>query len=291
MSPLGKTSVRTITNDVIRKEICRFTERSSANTLKKGSGEKAWNEPLVGFSGGNDPLYSQIQSDIGAWYWTPAEAFRRAFPRSRIRPEQLTVICWVLPQTDSTKKDHRKSTRYPSERWTRSRCFGEAFNLKLARHIVSFLKRRGIEAAAPVQIPGWQITTDHHSGFASSWSERHAAYVSGLGTFGLCDGLITPAGKAVRIGSAVARLTLQPTIRPYTSINQWCLFYSRGSCSACIDRCPAGALSRQGHDKRICAEYVINKMALYTGKRLGMQVYSCGLCQTGVPCESGIPKP
>ena len=38
-------------------------------------------------------------------------------------------------------------------------------------------------------------------GMASCWSERHAAFVSGLGTFGLCDGLITPVGKAMRCGS------------------------------------------------------------------------------------------
>ena len=36
---------------------------------------------------------------------------------------------------------------------------------------------------------------------ASTWSERHVAYVSGLGTFGLSGGLITAKGQAVRLGS------------------------------------------------------------------------------------------
>jgi len=39
-------------------------------------------------------------------------------------------------------------------------------------------------------------------GPASSWSERHAAYAAGLGTFSLNDALITPKGIAHRLGSA-----------------------------------------------------------------------------------------
>ena len=38
--------------------------------------------------------------------------------------------------------------------------------------------------------------------YASTWSERHAAYAAGLGTFGLSDGLITAAGQGM--GRAVA---------------------------------------------------------------------------------------
>ena len=36
--------------------------------------------------------------------------------------------------------------------------------------------------------------------------ETHAAHAAGLGTFGLCDGLITPIGKAIRVGSVVAKM-------------------------------------------------------------------------------------
>jgi hypothetical protein len=44
--------------------------------------------------------------------------------------------------------------------------------------------------------PIWQQYKD----YASSWSERHAAHAAGLGTFGLCDGLITAKGKAMQGG-------------------------------------------------------------------------------------------
>jgi len=47
--------------------------------------------------------------------------------------------------------------------------------------------------------------------FASTWSERHAAHTFGIGTFGLCDGLITSRGKAMRCGSLVANIQIPST--------------------------------------------------------------------------------
>ena len=124
--------------------------------------------------------------------------------------------------------------------------------------------------------------------FSSTWSERHAAYAAGLGTFGLCDGLITPLGKAIRVGSVVARISMPATPRPYTDHHTYCLFYSDGSCGECIDRCPAGAVSEQGHDKLRCREH-LNHTRPYVLEQYGFEGYGCGLCQTGVPCESKIP--
>lgn len=60
---------------------------------------------------------------------------------------------------------------------------------------------------------------DEKSGYVSRWSERHVAYISGLGTFGLSDALITPLGKAMRCGSVVARVKIQPTARSYEKYN------------------------------------------------------------------------
>jgi epoxyqueuosine reductase QueG len=60
-----------------------------------------------------------------------------------------------------------------------------------------------------------RLSTHKHYGYASSWSERHAAHAAGLGTFGLCDGLITPKGKAMRAGSVVAKIQVEPSIRFY----------------------------------------------------------------------------
>lgn len=268
--------------------IISFCNTSPENSLQNGTGEKALAEPLVGFSQGNDPLYQQIKSHIGDFYWTPTDVFNLLFPRSPINPELLSVICWVLPQTEATKQDHRKQKKYPSERWIKSRLYGILFNRVLCQHLVDILTKKGYHAAAPVLMDNFQWIEHQKHGYASNWSERHVAFVSGLGTFGLCDGLITPKGKAVRIGSVVTDAPLPPTQRPYNHHQEYCLFYKDGSCIACANRCPARAINENGHDKIKCRKYV-HKIAEEYEKIYNLDQRACGLCQTNIPCESQIP--
>ncbi|MCK9230958.1 MAG: hypothetical protein RBS58_04940 [Syntrophales bacterium] len=264
-----------------------FMLYSPENTLDNGRDEPAWEEPLVGFSRGDDPLYGSLKADIGDFFWTPGEIFRTTFNRE---PGDLTVIAWILPQTKITKEDNRREKIYPAERWSRSRHFGEIANRSLALHLVQRLKAAGIEAVAPEFSPLWQWQTSERYGYASNWSNRHAAYVSGLGTFSLTDGLITARGKAIRCGSIVAGIGIEPTPRTYKDHRGYCLFYSHnGKCGTCIPRCPAGALSEKGHDKSKCRNYLFDVIADYSQERYGFTGYGCGLCQTGVPCESRIP--
>jgi len=207
----------------------------------------------------------------------------------KVAPEQLTVISWILPQTEATKRDQRKETHWPSERWARTRIFGEEVNDRLRVHLVKDLSSEGVEAVAPQLSPLWSGKRTEKYGFASTWSERHAAYAAGLGTFGLSDGLITPKGKAHRCGSVVARISVHPSPRSYANHHAYCLFYAKGICGTCMRRCPAEAISEKGHDKEKCSSY-LNKTHSYVEAHYGFKGYGCGLCQTGVPCESRIPK-
>jgi epoxyqueuosine reductase len=279
---------KTALSDWVEHAIREFAA-SAANHLGIKEHEPAWGVPLVGFSRGDDPLYLQFKNDIGPFYWTPLDIFEKTFPAARITAAELTVISWILPQTEQSKQDNRRETRHPSERWARARKFGEEFNLQLQEHIVGLLQGRGCDAVAPCRSPYFEIESSDRFGASSTWSERHAAFASGLGTFGLCDGLITPVGKAMRCGSVVARMDIPPTPRPYDDPHAYCLFFSRGTCGACIKRCPAGAISREGHNKERCLEYVYTVTSPYANSTFGFDTYACGLCQTGVPCESGIP--
>ena len=261
------------------------------NTLQTETGERAWGEPLVGFARGDDPLFEQYKEYVGPCHWTPLEAFARAFPEAHASPGELTVISWVLPQTAATRRDNRRQRIYPAERWARSRIFGEAFNNELRKHVADTLRAAGYAAVSPMLLPEWRSTDSERYVYASTWSERHAAYAAGLGTFGLCDGLITPAGKAMRVGSTVARISIDPTPRPYDDHHAYCLHYTHDICGECIDRCPVGAISRQGHDKVRCREHLGSATAPYVEENYGFAGYGCGLCQTGVPCEERIPTP
>lgn len=273
----------------IAKTVADCCANSPANALTGNGGEPAWGVPLVGFSRGDDAYYPQLKEDIGPFLWTPAEAFAIGHRDSLAPATDLTVISWVLPQTAATLTDQRQETDLPCERWCRSRHFGEAFNEVLRRHLVESLQHLGIAAVAPALLPDFAYQTSKRYGLASNWSERHVAFVSGLGTFGLSDGLITPLGKAIRCGSVVARVKLPATPRPYSSHQAWCLYYARGSCRACVQRCPIDAISAAGHDKRRCHTYIREVTAVHAHELLKVEVTPCGLCQVGIPCERGIP--
>jgi len=60
-------------------------------------------------------------------------------------------------------------------------------------------------------------------------------------------------------------------------------------CGICIERCPVGAITENGHDKNACREFVYSQVD-YILETYGIDIYACGLCQTGVPCERGIPR-
>ena len=190
-----------------------------------------------------------------------------------------------------TKADNQAQTVYPAERWARSRIFGEQFNSKLRQHVADALNEAGYEAIAPMLSPEWGGRTSDRYGYASTWSERHAAYACGLGTFGLSDGLITPLGKAMRVGSVVARIRIEPSPRPYDNHQAYCLFHAKGICGKCMQRCPAGAITAAGHDKVRCKAYIRQETMPFVKNRYGFEGKGCGLCQTGVPCASRIPSP
>lgn len=267
-----------------------FVKNSPKNTLQSSTNEKAFVNPLVGFSRGNDPLYEAYKELVGQYHWTPREIFSLAFPDLDVPPEELAVISWILPQREVTKTDNRRKKIYPSERWARARIYGEEVNVKLRKHVVAALQEAGYEAVAPMLSPQWERKESERFTIASTWSERHAAYASGLGTFGLCDGLITPRGKAMRAGSVVARLRIPPTPRPYANHHAYCLFFTEGSCGECISRCPVGAITEAGHDKLKCLSHLKLTTAEYVKSHYHFDGYGCGLCQTNVPCESRIPE-
>ena len=273
---------------LVEHVVCEFIDHSPANTLGGEIQEPAFCDPLVGYATGADPMFEELKEAVGPGHWTPAEAFATGTGQ-QVPPEELTVISWVLAQTPATKADNRKEDRFPAERWARNRIFGQQGNDELHRLLCRAISDAGMEAVAPSLLPQWREKPDPDRFMVTSWSERHVAHVAGLGTFGLCDGLITPRGKAIRLGSIVAHAVLPPTPRPYQSHTEYCLFYSRGICGACVKRCPVDSVSTTGRDKLRCAKHLNPGTREFVEREYGFAGYGCGLCQTGVPCESRIP--
>ncbi|OGO21342.1 MAG: hypothetical protein A2144_00690 [Chloroflexi bacterium RBG_16_50_9] len=274
----------------MEEAIRSFARHSPLNRMPTPDGGVIFDEPLVQFADGDDPIFTEYKTIIDPTHLTPREALAKTCNKN---PEdvaqRLSVISWVLPITNKTRGSNRRRKKTPSRLWTYTRWYGEKFNDALREHVTNLLTEKGYLATAPMIQPYYERTLQAEGkSYFSNWSERHIAYAAGLGTFSLSDGFITERGIAHRCGSVVTDMLLPPSRRtaeiPYAN----CLFYANHSCQACINRCPAGAITEKGHDKLKCHDYLrSNRRDLSDEFK---QVYAgCGLCQTRVPCEASNP--
>lgn len=257
-------------------------------------GEPVFDEPLVGFVRGDDPIFDDLKRIIGPHHLTPAEimAWQAANNGVPAPPaEDLSVVSFVMPITRKTKDENASRTEWLSERWAQTRLHGELFSQTFVREIVTSLMDMGILAVSPDVTPKMRKKRYPGVGWASPWSHRHIAYAAGLGTFGMHDFLITEKGCSHRVGSFVVNLRLAPNRKRPEDIHAYCLQYQGKECLKCAARCPVDAITaEEAHDKEACYQRVA-KTIKYCNRNYHIFIYGCGLCATGVPCESEIPKP
>jgi epoxyqueuosine reductase len=148
---------------------------SPLNRLKDIDGSPIWEEPLVGFADGDDPLFGVFRAVVAPEHWMPRDALAgkvhggsgkdgRAFPH-------VGVVSWILPTAMETKRSNRQMVDGPSLRWNNTRFQGEEFNEALRRLVVRLLEERGFVAEAPGISKGFHRTRGSF-GQASVWSER-----------------------------------------------------------------------------------------------------------------------
>jgi ferredoxin len=283
----------------LNEAIKKYVTTSPNNIMPNYPGEHIWDEPLIGFADGDDPIFQEYKTIIGDFHVTPREALEMHLGKTACgyyHPDKISVISWILPSTEETRRSLREETSVCSLRWNYTRWHGQEMNFRLSRYLVVMLEDQGYHAVAPELGSWWEVKLEGVANPpASRWSQRHIAYAAGLGTFSLNDGFITERGIAVRAGSIVCDLEINSTKRIYQHHLANCLSFREGTCGVCISRCPAGAITEKGHDKKKCGDYQFNIMPKilkelgrdhgYIGHYLG-----CGLCQTKVPCEGRIPK-
>jgi epoxyqueuosine reductase len=275
----------------LEKWIKDFVRESPSNVMEK-SGGPFFDEPLVGFAAGDDPIFEQYKSIIGTQHLTPGEALElhAQAKGDALKPGNTSVVSFIMPIAKATRAKQRHETRVGCLEWNLTRWTGQEFVAKLSRDLVSMLEGLGYAATAPDLEKYHKVDM---KSFSSNWSQRHIAFAAGLGTFGLTDAFINPRGMAMRCGSVVTNAPLRATNRTFKDHYGACLFYQGKQCGKCIERCPAGAITAKGHDKQKCSDYLNKGKDIV--KEEGREGYighyaGCGLCQTGVPCETGIPK-
>lgn len=236
-----------------------------------------FDHPLVGVAAADDPLFLKMKEPgiVGPSYLTPTEWL----------PGAKSVVSLFFPFSEAVRTSNYGEGQ-PSVEWLYGRIEGQNYiNGVMSARIASWLEAQGARVVLPMQterfaikqVPNPEIEGDYM--FESTWSERHAAYVAGLGTFGLSRGLITRRGMAGRFLGIVTDAQIAPDKRAYDDPYEWCL-----KCGACAPRCPVDAFEPGGaRVNRVCHAYLDDLKLVYAPR------YGCGKCQTKVPCEAGIP--
>ncbi|MBP1928293.1 epoxyqueuosine reductase QueG [Methanolinea mesophila] len=100
------------------------------------------------------------------------------------------------------------------------------------------------------------------------FSHRHAAYLAGLGTFGVNNTVLTPAyGPRVRFGSVITTAELPPD--PLMT-GQLCT-----RCMRCVRSCPARALDEGAYPEGLTDKSACTAHSIALGKR---SISPCGIC-------------
>lgn len=252
-----------ITN--LEQAMIDFLSTSPLNTAPELGNIKFFDKPLLGVAPAEDELFECLKSEdaVGPHHLSPQQWL----------PTAKTVISYFLPFTKEVRQANR-AKGLPAREWLYGRIEGELFNKALSQFIVDWFAKAGFDAISPALDNRFQVTNRR-----SNWSERHVAYVAGLGTLSLNCSLITKQGSAGRLGSIIVSASIEPTPRYYTEREENC-----SHCGACILRCPPLAITSSGKDHVVCSGYLDRVKARFDPR------YGCGKCQTAVPCEDRIPK-
>ena len=286
----------------------KYFETSILNRLpEKFGGESIFSSPIIGVARGDDQIFENYKEIIGFEHLTPlelwiAEGFEK-LPSSNLR-----VISIVFPFSNKIRKESMNVIKYsqvilPAEIYCVGRNYANDFKKETCRQLIEFFKIKDYKAVAGMLSDSFSIMMKKK--FYSTWSERHIAFAAGLGTFSLHEGLITEIGCNIRLTSVVTDAPLEITHRKSENPYANCLYYSRGTCRKCEERCPANAIDKNGHNKIKCGEYgkrierkMINRIGSILkphNRRINFQLrpasYPVGsaFCQFEVPCMDKNP--
>lgn len=244
-------------------------------------GTRMFDAPLIGFGAADDELFAAYKDPavIGPWHMSPDEWL----------PGAKSIVSLFFPMSEDVLQSNRVMKKNASKLWVYARFEGQDYINAYSAALCDWFRAQGYEACAPAIDPRFQRVTAGKGiegypemtskTFGSRWSERHAAYVCGLGTFALSKGMITERGIAGRFASVIVTAPLEPEARPYTGIYDYCI-----RCGACVKRCPVHAISlAHGKSHIKCGLYQKVQGVIHRPR------YGCGLCQTKVPCEHQNP--
>jgi len=263
--------------------------------------ENIFSDPIFGASNGDDAIFHKFKEVVGLKHLTPLEMWEaNGFTG---KAENIRIVSIIFPYSNSIREASKNADKIPADEYCIGRNQADRFMDVVLKEVIKFFHKNGFIATSGMLSDTFNVKTGRK--IYSNWSERHIAFAAGLGTFSLHEGLITEVGCNVRITSVLTNapmiITKRDSDEPYGN----CLYYSKGTCKKCIERCPANAITEEGHDKFKCAEYgryvresIIERLKPYIQPkwtrfngvlRKRQPPVGCAFCQFDIPCMDKNP--
>ncbi|MCJ7604645.1 MAG: hypothetical protein MUO19_01245, partial [Dehalococcoidales bacterium] len=101
------TSDPSAMSDMITDLIQKFVLDDKRNRMPADENLLIFDEPLVQFADGDDPLFTELKTIIDTSHLTPREALVLACDgKADELPEKVSVISWILPITEKTRESN-----------------------------------------------------------------------------------------------------------------------------------------------------------------------------------------
>ena len=269
----------------LERQLAAFVAEDPGNFIEESYalhreyiGTQIYEAPLMGCAAAEDPLFAYMKQKPDVYGPT------LRLPEEWL-PGAVSVVSFFLPFSKAVRDSNRDDLSRPSDIWLHGRAEGQLFLNRATAYLAELLQEAGGRVAIPSQDPGFSVIRDPSRAergeppYVSNWSERHAAFTAGLGTFSLSKHLITEKGVCGRFSSVITDLPLPVTPRLYTDPYEYCTF-----CGACRKRCAVGAIGSLEKDNRICSAFQHQTLERFAPR------HGCGKCQLSVPCETQRPK-
>lgn len=228
------------------------------------------------------PLLAAAKADSRFDLLPRIAAEDHVLPRDLL-PSAKSVVVFFVPFIKDLAAENHKG-KIPCRNWGLAYESTNRLINSACAHIQQYLEYRGYKA---------ELTPATHNfdqvKLAAQWSHKHLGYLSGLGRFGVNAQLITPSGCAGRLGSLVSDAEMGDS--PLVEEKELCLHKRGYTCLVCMKRCPVGAVSESGIDRKLCWERLKSNLT-GTEELAGMEntTHVCGKCQVLVPCSLKAPK-
>ncbi|MDO5095450.1 MAG: epoxyqueuosine reductase [Peptostreptococcaceae bacterium] len=246
----------------MKKSLENFIRKYVREYKKKERTITNWQEPLICYADAHDELFDELKNIVGQDHISPLTSLASA----------NTVISYFVPFEEETVLSNQ-SGKIASRDWAFAYIETNRLIDNLGLAIKERLEKKGYATILP-QGKNLDRATD-----SGNYSQRHIAYIAGMGTFGMNRLIITEKGCAGRFGSVITELKIEPTPRPE---KEYCLYKVDKSCTDCIDACPRGALTVDGFDKQKCMEHMKDNQIIY--RDLG-NIRVCGKCVANARCR------